>query len=274
MTDHAALRAEAAKARAAATGSQRSALPCGEGKRDQVKFASQFRAEKVERDGQDFYLLEGYASMTEKTYEMWDFFGPYDETVAKDAFDETLAADPMVVYRFNHSGTPMASTRNKRLELWADSMGLGDRAWLNPQRDDVQLLAHAVDDQDVTEQSFMFEIVEGSWNDDMTEFAIGKVNLDRGDVGPVTYGANPHTIVATRSGELLAAIPDLPPLVAREAYVLLGQRRDIIPPAPAPTVTYVPPPLFLPPTQEPPAQQRGTSIRLALAQLEVDKQHQ
>lgn len=263
MTDHAVLRAEAARARSAASGSQRASLPCGDGKREDVKFSTQFRAETVDRDGQSFYRVEGYASMTEKSYEMWDFFGPYEEIVSKSAFDETLAADPMVVYRFNHAGTSMASTRNKRLELWADSLGLGDRAYLNPQRDDVQLLMHAIEDKDVTEQSFMFMIEDGEWNDDYTEFRINKVNLDRGDVGPVTYGANPHTLVAARSGDLLRAIPDLPPLVAREAYALLGQRSDLAPVASRPET----------PAAAPDEHVGGSSIRLALAQLEVDKQH-
>jgi hypothetical protein len=52
MTDMSLLRAEAAKARAAASGSARSGLPCGEAKREDVKFSSEFRAELVERAGQ------------------------------------------------------------------------------------------------------------------------------------------------------------------------------------------------------------------------------
>jgi phage head maturation protease len=212
MTDFTALRAEAARTRAAGlAGQERAALPGGEARREDVKFATEFRAEKVQKDGRDMFLVEGYASTTERAYEMWDFFGPYEEVVSRSAFDQTLSTKPLVVYRFNHAGTPMASTRNGRLELWNDSMGLGDRAWLNPERDDVQLLMHAVEDGDVGEQSMMFQIEEGVWNDDYTEFRIDRVNLDRGDVGPVTYGANPHTMVAARSGELLAAIPSLPP---------------------------------------------------------------
>jgi phage head maturation protease len=261
MTDRSILRAEAARTRSAATGEQRSSLPCGEAKREDLKFRSEFRAETVQKDGQEYYLVEGYASMTEQNYEMWDFFGPYDEVVSNTAFDETLAADPMVVYRFNHGGTSMANTRNKRLELWADSLGLGDRAWLNPQRQDVQLLMHAIDDKDVTEQSFMFMITDGSWNEEYTEFRIEKVDLDRGDVGPVTYGANPYTLVAARAGELLAAIPNLPPLVAREAYTLLGQRSDLTTQSSAPAPADTP-------------GQGGKSLRLAQAQLELDKQHQ
>src|SRR4029077_8328050 len=175
------------------------------------------RATTVERDGREFFVLEGYASTVERGYEMWDAFGPYNEVVSRSAFDQTLGTDPLVVFRFNHAGTPMASTRNGRLELWADDGGLGDRAYLNPQRDDVQLLMHAVRDGDVTEQSFMFRIDDGTWNDDFTEFRINQVSLARGELGPVSYGTNPTTSVASRSGEFLTAIPDLPPLVAREA---------------------------------------------------------
>jgi phage head maturation protease len=260
----AALRAEAARMRSAAGGAQRKAMPNGEAQRgapDQPAFTipAEFRAEKVDRDGQEFYLVEGYASMAERSYEMWDFFGPYEEIVSKSAFDRTLAADPMVVYRFNHGGTSMANTRNGRLELWADSLGLGDRAWINPKRDDVQLLMHAIEDQDVSEQSFMFMITEGSWNEDFTEFRINEVDLDRGDVGPVTFGANPHTLVAARAGEFLSAIPDLPPLVAREAMQRLTLRADLkTSTIPAPVVD---------------DGATGVSIGLALAQLEVDRQH-
>jgi HK97 family phage prohead protease len=270
MSDHPALRAEAAQARFAALAtlgpSARELLPMGESKRDNVRFGSEFRTEKVTKDGRELFQLEGYASMVERGYEMWDLFGPYTETVAKSAFDETLAARPLVVFRFNHGGMPMASTQNNRLELWTDSLGLGDRAWLNPERADVQQLVHAVQDGDVTEQSFMFNIDEGTWNDDFTEYRIDRVNLDRGDVGPVTYGANPHTLVAARSGELLAAIPNLPRLAAREAYALLSARQDI-----------TDPPVTLPAGDDSGNSARpaveGTSLRLRMAQLEVDRQH-
>jgi HK97 family phage prohead protease len=197
--------------------------------------------------------------MTERGYEMWDFFGPYEEIVSAGAFDATLAADPMVVFRFNHGGTSMANTRNGRLELKADSLGLGDKAWINPKRADVTELITAIEDKDVTEQSFMFMINDGEWDDDFTVFRINEVDMDRGDVGPVTYGANPHTLIATRAGQFLSAIPDLPVLAAREAMTRLSARADLTPPkAPAVTVDDGP---------------TGTSLQLLLAQLEVDKQH-
>jgi HK97 family phage prohead protease len=230
MTDISILRAEAARARrAAADGgtTSRAALPCDEPQRLEVKFASEFRAETVEKDGQEFVRVEGYASMVERGYEMWDFFGPYDEVVSRDAFDQTLAAKPMVVFRFNHGGTAMATTRNGRLELSADTLGLRTVALLNPKRTDVNDLITAIRDQDVTEQSFMFTITDGEWNDSFDEFRIKAVDLDRGDVGPVTYGANPHTLIAARSGEFLDAIPEMPLLVAREAAKRLRARPDL-----------------------------------------------
>lgn len=211
MTDLSRLRAAAAADRAAAARSTTMALPRDRPESPEVRFASQLRAKKVERDGQSWFQLEGYASAFERGYDMYDWYGPYTEIVSVGAADKTLAANPEVVFRFNHAGTPMAGTRNGRLELWADETGLGERALVNPKRADVQLVVQAIEDNDVREQSFMFRITSGHWSPDYTEYRIDEFDLDRGDVGPVTYGANPHTSVSARSGELLAAIPNLPP---------------------------------------------------------------
>jgi phage head maturation protease len=227
MTDMATLRQQAAQARAGAAGSTSMAVPRDRPESPEVRFTSQLRAKKVTRNDMDWYEVEGYASAFEQGYEMYDWYGPYTEIVSVGAADKTLAADPM------------ASTRNERLELWADEHGLGQRAWLNPKRADVQLLVQAIEDADVREQSFMFRITSGHWSPDYTEYRIDAFDLERGDVGPVTYGANPHTSIAARSGEFLDAIPNLPPLVAREAYARLAQRSDLTaapaPQTPAPT---------------------------------------
>ncbi len=271
MTDLKQLRASAAQARsAAARGSAAEPMtsPMGRPERPELRFSSQMRAKKVNKDGMDWYVLEGHASITERGYNMWDYYGPYTEVVSAEAFTKTLAAQPEVVFRFNHAGMPMASTSNKRLELWTDEHGLADRAYLNPKRADVQDLIHAIDDEDVREQSFMFTITSGRWSPDYDEYRIDEVDLERGDVGPVTYGANPHTTIAARSGELLAAIPNLPPLVAREAYSLLSQRTDLAPPPQSV------PPAVVEPVAAPLAQLGlgiGRSLSLAHTQLLVAK---
>jgi phage head maturation protease len=228
MTELSQLRAVAAAERSSAARTSAMAVPRDRPEAPELRFASQLRAKKVERDGQQWFEVEGYASVFERGYDMWDMFGPYTEIVSAGSADRTLTADPEVVFRFNHAGTPMAGTRNRRLELWADGTGLGQRAWLNPKRSDVQLLIQAIEDDDVREQSFMFRITRGQWSPDYSEYRIEEFDLERGDVGPVTYGANPHTSVAARSGEFLASIPSLPDLAAREAYERLGARLGVI----------------------------------------------
>lgn len=229
MSEVTALRAQAAAARSAAATAEPMTIPMDRPDTPDVRFASQLRAKKVTRDDMEWFQVEGYASAFERGYEMWDAFGPYTEVVSAGAASETLAASPEVVFRFNHAGTPMASTRNGRLELWADGTGLGTRAYLNPKRSDVSLLIQAIEDQDIREQSFMFRIVDGQWSPDYSEYRINRFDLERGDVGPVTYGANPHTTVSARSGEFLSLIPNLSPLVAREALMRLSARADIAP---------------------------------------------
>jgi HK97 family phage prohead protease len=266
MTDMAALRAQAAAARTTAAGTQPMAVPRDRPESPEVRFTSQLRAQTVQRDGMDWYLVEGYASVFEAGYEMWDMFGPYTEIVSKGAADATLAADPEVIFRFNHAAMPMASTRNSRLELWADDTGLGDRAYLNPKRSDVQLLIQAIEDSDVREQSFMFRITSGQWSPDYTEYRINSFDLERGDVGPVTYGASPHTTVAARSGEFLSLIPNLSPLVAREAYSRLAERADLTPAAAAPPL---PAPVTVPAVPAPASAAQGRSIAMLRTRLLV-----
>ncbi|MGA5472531.1 HK97 family phage prohead protease [Streptomyces arboris] len=272
MSTMTALRAQAAAARSAAAGSAPTsdpakALPRDRPESPEVRFRSSLRAKKVERDDQEWYEVSGYASAFEQGYEMYDFYGPYTEIVSHGAADATLASDPEVVFRFNHAGTPMAGTRNGRLQLWADDSGLGQRAWLNPKRADVQLLVQALEDDDVREQSFMFRITSGQWSPDYTEYRILSFDLDRGDVGPVTYGANPHTSVSARAGDFLASIPNLPPIMAREALARLSQRTDIGAAQTLPTPPPAPAPVPAPAAQ--PAQQ-GRSISMLRTQLLVE----
>lgn len=228
MTDLAVLRQEAAQARAAKAGGSAQRLGIPETpQREHVKFDSELRATKVKQDGQDWYRVEGYASVFETPYDMWDWAGPYTEIVSAGAADVTLSKNPFVIWRWNHGGTAMANTRNGRLTLSADETGLRDVALINPAREDVKLLIQAMEDDDVSEQSFMFTITRGAWSPDYTEYRIHEFDLERGDVGPVQYGANPYTSAASRSGEILASLRNLPSLAAREARQILAERSDL-----------------------------------------------
>lgn len=144
--------------------------------------------------------VASFASVTDTPYEMWDMFGPYTEVVELDAFDATLAAEPLVEFTLNHGaggGLPMAHTRNGTLTLQAikdgDETGLWYEASVDDSRTDVADAVKAMDRGDLAESSFKFRIVRGQWSPDWTEYHIKEVDLDRGDVSAVNFGANPHT---------------------------------------------------------------------------------
>lgn len=171
-----------------------------------AEFKSEMRAATKQVDGKEFIEVEGYASTTERGYEMWDFFGQYTERIARDAFDKTLGSSPDVAFLLNHRGMTMARTTNGTLDLSADSLGLRSVARLNPQRQDVRDLALAIEDENIDQMSFAFEIVRGEWNDAFDEYTIQEVNLNRGDVSAVNYGANPHTSISARAAMAFRAI--------------------------------------------------------------------
>jgi ATP-dependent protease ClpP protease subunit/phage head maturation protease len=193
----------------------------------QMPLPQRLRAQKVERDGKPFFVVEGYATVYERGYEMWDWAGPYTEIVSAGAADETLAANPDVVFLVNHKGLAMARTIAGTLDLWSDDIGMGDRAWLNPGRADVKDLVLGIDDGVITEQSFAFMITSGQWSPDYMEYRINKFDVNRGDTSAVNYGANPATSIAARSREILDALDHLPAGAARVALQRLTHRSDL-----------------------------------------------
>lgn len=197
------------------------------------------------REAGDGGTLEfvGQATVYEQAYEMWDMFGPYTEIVSEGAGTDSLArADLDVPLVLGHDQLRrLARTTTGTLLLTESSSGLDVRApALDPNDYDVAYIAPKLRSGLVDEMSFAFRIESGQWSPDYTEYRIQEFDLERGDVGPVTYGANPHTSIAARSGEFLDLIPNLPALVAREAYSRLAQRSDLttapasVPQMPAP----------------------------------------
>lgn len=208
--------------------SRRSSPPGVSGAR-MAAFPAKLRAELVNYDGQQRYHLTGHASVVNTPYEMWDSAGPYMEVIDAGAFTRTLAASPDVAFLVNHRGVTMARTTNGSLRLSMDATGLAVEAWLNPKRQDVSDLVVAIEDRDVTEMSFAFMLGDGGgiWSADFQTFRITELDLDRGDVSAVNYGANPYTDVAARSREVLADLDRLPAGAARAAVARLQRRTDI-----------------------------------------------
>jgi hypothetical protein len=139
--------------------------------------------------------LSGYASTTEQPYQMFDFFGDYTEVVRGGAFGKTIADGAAVSYLANHEGLTMASTKAGSLRLSEDSTGLLTLATLNTSRGDVRDLVTAVEDGDISEMSFAFRVMRQQWSPDYDERSLVELNLDKGDVSAVNFGANPTTNV-------------------------------------------------------------------------------
>lgn len=185
-------------------------------------FKAQLRAETIIWQESERNKVDGYASIVGRKYDMWDMFGEYTELVMPGAFDETLAAKPDVAFLTNHRGVTMARTTNGSLQLSADNKGLHSLAYLNPKRNDVKDLIIAIEDKDITEMSFAFMITDGEWNEDYTEYQINSVDLDRGDVSAVNFGANPYTSVKARQQEVMRDFAQIPQGAQRAAILASG----------------------------------------------------
>lgn len=159
--------------------------------------------------------FDGYASVTGTGYDMWDWAGPYTESVDPGAFAVTLARAgldvPLVLQHMDLRR--IARTTNGTLTLTEDETGLNVLAELDPADEDVAYIVPKLRSGLVDEMSFKFRIVSGLWSPDWTEYHINEVDIHRGDVAIVGYGANPATVGAgVRTGfdveEVLRGLDD------------------------------------------------------------------
>jgi HK97 family phage prohead protease len=137
--------------------------------------------------------FRAYASVTEHAYDMFDMFGPYTETIAGDAFDQTLREQPDVAFLLNHGGMTLARTTSGTLTIGTDDVGLFYEPRLDPQNSVVRDVMSGLRRGDLNESSFAFRIIRGQWSPDWSAYRIEQVDLNRGDVSVVNYGANPET---------------------------------------------------------------------------------
>lgn len=210
-------------------------LPGGMARRK--NFPSELRGNFIKTGGRTVYHVTGYATVYNRGYEMWDKAGRYTEIMGSRALDISLSQQPDVAFLTNHGGVTMARSRmrsgkNPTLALRSDSTGLNIEAWLNAERQDVKDLAHAIDDEDIDEMSFAFRIEDFEWDEDYTELSLTRVDINRGDVSAVNFGANPFTNIESRSADLLSDLDIVPDVVARAAMVQLQARFESLTPVP------------------------------------------
>jgi HK97 family phage prohead protease len=138
----------------------------------------------------------GHAAVYGVAYEMWDFFGSYQEIVAPGAAAQSLAREDLdVPLVLDHESIRrIARTTNDTLLLSEDDTGLRvDAPALDPADADVAYIAPKIRAGLISEMSFMFRIEAGAWSPDYSTYTIGRFDIHRGDVSIVGFGANPHT---------------------------------------------------------------------------------
>lgn len=153
----------------------------------------------------DLLHFHGVASATERTYTMWDWWGPYDEVIAASAFDVTLARDdldvPLVLAHDQLRRIARTTTGTLALSMTDEGLTV-DAPSLDPTDVDVAYIVPKLRARLVDEMSFAFRIDAGEWSPDWSTYRITQIDLHRGDTAIVGYGANPYT-----SGGMRAAAP-------------------------------------------------------------------
>ncbi|MGW1859367.1 HK97 family phage prohead protease [Streptomyces collinus] len=182
----------------------------------------------------------GYASVTETPYEMQDWLGDYTEVVRRGAFSKTLAEGADVPFKLNHDGMTLARTKSGTMRLSEDSTGLHVEADLDPGNGQVRDIRSAMERGDLDEMSFAFRVTRQEWSPDYSQRDITEVNLNKGDVSIVNYGANPHTAGMTslrsaltdgtldreRLAELIRSVPELADMLADRAPAPEAKRSE------------------------------------------------
>lgn len=145
-------------------------------------------------------VWDGHASVTEHEYPVYGGEWPgWMETVANGSFKRTLRNKADVAFLLNHDGMTLARTKSGTLQLDEDDVGLHNVADLDRRQSVVADLEIAVERGDIDEMSFAFRVEKDEWFDDDgepsdswlgTKRRITEINLNKGDVSAVNYGAN------------------------------------------------------------------------------------
>ncbi len=161
------------------------------------------RMEFRETDGGEALVYRGYASTTETEYPVYGgSFPGWMETMAAGSFKRTINNHADVSFLINHDGMALARTKAGTLKLSEDKTGLLAEARLNPNVSAVRDLYELSRDGNMDEMSFGFRVTRDQWLDadgepadesTATHRRILEVNMNKGDVSAVNYGANDTT---------------------------------------------------------------------------------
>ncbi len=182
--------------------------------------------------------FRGYASTTETEYPVFGgTFPGWMETMASGSFKKTLRENADVAFLINHDGMTLARTKSGTMSLREDKTGLAVTASLDPRQNVVNDLYVASERGDIDEMSFAFRVTRDEWLDaegnpsneyEGVQRRITEVNLNKGDVSAVNYGANDPTSGGFREVEMaLAELRDGRDLTDKQREVIRGLARAV-----------------------------------------------
>lgn len=141
-------------------------------------------------------LLTGFSAVFDVWYTIRDFWGPFQERVDGEAFDETLRSDRDVIGAFNHSPDFVLGRHGGgTMRSFTDEVGLRYEILANPASPAAQTAIAAVEDRNAGGSSIAFEIVRQGWefNEDTGEEFRTILEARLFEHGPVAMPASPTT---------------------------------------------------------------------------------
>lgn len=191
------------------------------------------------RAGGDGRTVVAYAAVFDTPAEIRDFDGHYLETIARTAFDKTLAEQAKRVKVFYNHGKTLYGTPSERFsipigtpeEIVADSRGLLTVTRYNKTELADEIL-ESIRNGDITGQSFTGKIHRSKRQRNPN----GLDTILRTEMGLTEYGPTPipaydtASIVGVRMNELVDTLTSLTDEQRAELLALLGTSRNETPP--------------------------------------------
>ena len=148
------------------------------------------------RIANDDMTVEGYAAVFNSPTVLYSYGGvDYKEEVSPEAFRSSEMAD--VVMNYNHTGKPVARTKNNTLELSVDEVGLKVRAKLGG-TEEGRKLYEEIKGGYIDKMSFAFTVAEAAYDSDEHKRTITKIKRLY-DVAAVDIPSYDATNVSARS---------------------------------------------------------------------------
>lgn len=168
-----------------------------------VSASLEMRAKANGTGGTSFHFT-GYFLVYSHPFQMYDWWGDeFTEIVQPGAITRTLAngCDVPFLIGHNDAGIPMARTKSGTMTLGQDSHGgWVDAPALDGSLEQIRQLASAVERGDMDEMSCAFMTLQQQWSPDYEQRDILEMDLHKGDVSVVVFGANDATSGASMAG--------------------------------------------------------------------------